>query len=94
MNFARKILVKASQKLELPADVTAGLPKMELIGAEEFSLEPHHGLLEYSGHKISVATVLGPITVMGQNMEIKLMNSSRITVIGRIGKLFLGDEHE
>ena len=94
MNFARKILVKASEKLELPADVTAGVPKIELMGNGEFSLEPHHGLLEYSSDRISVSTVIGAITVEGRNMEIKRMNSDRITIIGVIFRLLVGDTHE
>ena len=46
MNKAKKLLSDAAQRLELPADIAAGLPKMELTGTVEFSLEPHRGLLE------------------------------------------------
>lgn len=47
MNRARKLLSSTAAFLELPADVLAGIPKMELIGFQEFSIEPHKGLLEY-----------------------------------------------
>ena len=95
MNIARKLLTTASQRLELPAEITAGLPKMELTGTTEFSVEPHKGLLEYEQQRISVASSIGAIHVNGRHMTIKLMNQERITVVGEIQSVELpGDRHE
>ena len=94
MNAARKLLSQVSQKLELPADVTVGVPRMELIGREEFHIEPQKGLLEYSDQKISVKTAIGVVSVLGSNMEIKTMNEQRLCLIGKISKVLLGGEIE
>ena len=43
MNKARELLAEVAEKMELPADLAAGLPTMELCGFREFSMEPHGG---------------------------------------------------
>ncbi len=84
MNKARKILASTAGLLELPADVLAGVPKMELTGFREFSIEPHRGLVEYEKDQIMIETQLGCVCLLGQNLTIHLMNSSRITVHGSL----------
>lgn len=82
MNRAKQFLADAAGRLELPADVLAGIPKMELTGFREFSIEPHQGLVEYEREKISIASDLGRIEVLGRDLTIKLMNRQRITIRG------------
>jgi len=84
MKIAGKLLLAVSQRLDLPAEVSAGLPKMELTGSAQFSMEPHKGLLEYAQNRITVAAGNGSVTVLGEDLTIQLMNQSRITVIGTI----------
>ena len=55
---ARELLAELAEKADLPADIAAGLPTMELCGFREFSLEPHDGLVEYSRERISMESVL------------------------------------
>ncbi len=84
MNRVRKLLAGAAGKLDLPADIVAGLPKMELVGFMEFSLEPYKELLEYADHEILLDSTAGQIRIKGQNLTIKLMNQARITVTGTL----------
>lgn len=84
MNRAKKLLAKAAGSLDLPADIVAGFPKMELTGFMEFSLEPHKGLLEYADHEIILDSSVGQICVKGERLTIKLMNRERITVTGNL----------
>lgn len=95
MNRAKKLLTGAAGKLDLPADIVAGLPRMELTGFEEFSLEPHKGLLEYADREIILDSSVGQILVRGENLSIKLMNRARITVTGHLAAVELlgGDGH-
>lgn len=95
MNKARALLTEFAHKLELPPDIIAGVPKMELTGMDEFTVEPHHGLLEYSRERVSVMTSVGPIEISGDRMQIKRMNHSRITLAGRIKRVDLcGKGHD
>lgn len=82
MNKARKFLTNTASFLELPADVLAGVPKMELTGFREFSIEPHNGLMEYEKDQILIETELGRVSLLGKDLTIRLMNSSRITIRG------------
>ena len=84
MNKARQLLAQASEKLELPADIIAGLPRVELVGNGECSVEPHNGLLEYTTEQIKVSTQIGEICVEGKHLQIKRMNSERITICGTV----------
>ena len=89
MNKARKFLAGTADLLELPADVLAGIPKMELTGFREFSIEPHKGLLEYEKNEIIIDTQIGRICLSGENLTIRLMNSSRITIGGWLSSVTL-----
>ena len=80
---ARELLADMAEKMELPADIAAGLPTMELCGFREFSMEPHGGLVEYDRERISLESTLGRVTVLGENLTIRRMNRQRITVAGQ-----------
>ena len=84
MGTVNKWIAEASQRLELPVDVVAGLPRMELTGRHECSMEPHGGLLAYSREQILVKSRLGPVEVMGKDLTVKLMNQQRIVIAGTI----------
>lgn len=84
MNRARKFLERVAGSFDLPADIVAGLPKMELTGFVEFSLEPHKGLLEYAENEIILESSIGRICIKGDHLTIKLMNRERITVAGNL----------
>lgn len=90
MNRAKQFLAEAAGRLELPAEVLAGTPKMELSGFREFSIEPHQGLVEYERERISIATDLGRVEILGHDLTIKLMNRQRITVRGALYAVELG----
>ena len=92
MNAARKILIKASRMMELPSDIVAFLPKIELTGTEECSIEPHKGLLEYEQNRICVATSIGTAVIQGDNLRIKRMNHQRITLAGHVLGVMLQEE--
>ncbi len=71
-------------RLDLPSDIVAGVPRLELVGFREFSVEPHGGLLEYEKEQICISSTMGNICVFGNNLTIKLMNRERISVCGEI----------
>lgn len=89
MNKARGILQYISKKFDLPSDILAGIPRIELLGTDECSVEPHQGLLEYGDERIAVGTAVGPVVLEGKKLEIKRMNGQRITLSGRISQISL-----
>ena len=87
MPLGRELLEKASRRLDLPSDIAAGLPRMELNGFCECSLDCHTGILEYEKHEIVVALNIGTVTIRGSGLELRLMQRDRLTVTGRIEAL-------
>lgn len=84
MKQTNKLLAAAADKLDLPADIVAGQPRIELIGDRRCSVEPHGGLLEYTKQLVSVDSAVGRVKIVGMNLEIIQMNRDRITVAGEI----------
>lgn len=89
MNFVRGLLARAAEHWNLPADVLAGLPRMELIGCGEFSVEPHGGLAEYGTGQIVVRTAVGNVVIAGSDLRLQAMSRDRVTVKGCIHSLCL-----
>lgn len=84
MNLGKRLLLEVSEKLALPADVLAGVPRIEILGSSEFCMEPHKGLLEYGTNQVTIRTNQGAVTIYGADLKIRLMNGERIVVGGSI----------
>ena len=50
----KNVLAGAAELFDLPADMVAGLPHVEVVGNGHFYLENHHGILSYSGEEIDI----------------------------------------
>ena len=92
MNSAKKLLLKTSERLELPSDILVGIPRIEMLGRGKCTIEPQKGLLEYSEKRICVATELGKVHVFGDDMRIKEMNACRIVISGKLEKIDFAEE--
>jgi len=89
MKQPRKLLAEASERLDLPGDIAAGLPRMVLTGFSEFSLEHHGGILEYSAETVAASVRDGTVRVTGKGLNIRLMNREFLVVSGEIGAVEL-----
>ena len=87
MKNARAILTKAAKLFDLPLDIAAELPHMEVRGFEECSLDCHRAIIAYEPEKIIVAVNTGEVTIEGANLELRHMHRDRLTVTGRIEAL-------
>ena len=77
-------LARASRMLDLPGDVVAGLPRIELIGSGELRMEGHRGILAYGPEEIHISGGKLVIKVRGSNLELKSMNASQLLITGEI----------
>lgn len=83
----RSCLAGVSTWLGLPADVTAGLPRIELDGFRSCSVDQHTGILAYDREQIVVGLNTGNLKICGDGLEIRLMNRERLTIAGNITAL-------
>lgn len=78
------VLDSVAELFDLPADVVAGLPRLELIGSRQLYLEHHTGLLSYSDTQIDANTSAGVLRITGQNLTLLAMTAAELRVGGSI----------
>ena len=83
-------LARASRMLDLPGDVVAGLPRIELIGSGELRMEQHRGILAYGPEEIHISGGKLVIRVRGSGLELRAMNPTQLLITGQITSLELG----
>lgn len=76
-----------AELFDLPADVVAGAPHLELVGDRQLYVEHHRGILSYSGLCIDVNTDMGTLRVEGQRLELLAMNGEELRIGGRIERV-------
>ncbi|MCX7883892.1 MAG: sporulation protein YqfC [Caloramator sp.] len=73
---------RLSESLDIPKDVTFGVPNIKMMGNIEITIENHKGIVEYSQNILRINSVCGIIKVSGKNLEIKEINQEYITING------------
>ena len=78
------LLEKTAQVFDLPADVVAGLPRLELVGDRELRMENHRGILAYGTQEIHISGGAFSVKVSGEELELRTMNALELLITGRI----------
>ncbi|WP_298032361.1 YabP/YqfC family sporulation protein [uncultured Dysosmobacter sp.] len=78
------ILSTVAELFDLPADVVAGLPRLEMVGNRQLYLEHHTGILAYSETQIDANTAAGVLRVRGQRLTLLAMTAGELRIGGRI----------
>ena len=88
MDMAEKrrpgLLEKTAQVFDLPADVVAGLPRLELVGDRELRMENHRGILAYGTQEIHISGGVFGVKVCGDALELRTMNALELLITGHI----------
>ena len=87
MKRIKKSLLRVAERFDLPQNVIAHLPQIQVNGNNEVSIDLQQGLLAYSKTDILVAVPMGKIAVIGKNLHIRLMREKNIVIGGTILKL-------
>ena len=80
---------KTARLFDLPADVIAGVPRMELVGDSEFRMENHKGILSCGDEEIHVSGGIYLVKVMGEGLEVRAMTGLELLVTGKIHRIEL-----
>ena len=83
------LLEKTAQVLDLPGDVVAGLPRLELTGSRELRMENDKGILAYGSEEIHISGGKMVFKVRGADLELKAMNASELLITGEIAGIEL-----
>ena len=79
-----RLLEKAAEAFDLPADVIAGVPRLELVGDRELRRENHRGILAYGTQEIHVSGGVFGVKICGQDLELRTMNALELLITGQI----------
>ena len=77
-----RVLDTVAELFDLPADVVAGLPRLEMVGSRQLYLEHHMGLLAYTEEQIDANT-----SIRGEHLSLVAMTAGELRIGGRIGSL-------
>ena len=77
------LLERTAQLFDLPADVVAGVPRLEL-GQGELRMENHRGILAYGTEEILVSAGSYVVRVKGEGLELRSMNGVELLITGRV----------
>ena len=75
---------KTAQIFDLPLEVIAGVPKMEITGDSEFRMENHKGILSCSEDEIHISGGIYLVKVSGHSLEVRAMTGLEVLVTGKI----------
>ena len=89
MDRKETVLEKTSQLLDLPGDLVAGLPRIELLGDRELRVENHKGILAYGTEEIHISGGKLILRVKGTALELRSMNTLELLITGHIASLDL-----
>ena len=80
----RRVMTRAAELFDLPADIAAGLCHLEMIGDRQLFLEGHGGILSYGTEQIDINA--GPLLlrVRGEELTLCSMTDAELRIAGRI----------
>ena len=84
------LLERTARLLDLPADVVAGAPRVELTGDGELRMENHRGILSYGDREIHISGGAFLIRVEGEELELRAMTGVELLITGHIVQITLG----
>ncbi len=82
-----RVLSNAAELFDLPADLVAGLPHVELVGNRHFYMENHRGILSYSEEEIDVNGEKLIVKVCGSGLELVSMTGDALRIRGTIDRV-------
>ena len=70
--------------MNIPKDVTLGLPYLSIIGNIEVHIDNHKGILEYHSNIVRVQTKAGKICIIGKHLDIDYYANDELKICGEI----------
>lgn len=83
------LLEKTAQMFDLPVDVIAGVPKLEIVGDSEFRMENHKGILSCSEDEVHISGGIYLVKVSGRGLEVRAMTGFELLITGKIDRVEL-----
>ncbi len=75
---------RIADALDVPLNVLSDIPRIELMGKSNLSIENFRGILDYGENSVKVNTTVGIVEIKGQNLFIESITDEGILIKGSI----------
>ncbi|MBB6448831.1 sporulation protein YqfC [Geomicrobium halophilum] len=82
--LSRRVNKWLTRGMEVPADVTMGVPRVTMIGHLHVYIENHRGILSFSHQRVHLRLAEGELEVTGENLIIKAILPEELILEGTI----------
>ncbi len=79
-----KVRSKIAEKLNIPEDISEGLPIVTVTGKQEVYVENYKGIIEYGRNCIRIQTKNCRITLTGKNLDIVYYTNVDMKITGEL----------
>ena len=79
-----QIKSRIAEKLNIPEDISQGLPIVNITGKKEVFVENYKGIIEYEKNYIKIQTKNCRISFVGKNLEIVYYTNTDMKIIGEV----------
>lgn len=76
-------------RLELPADLIAGVPRVQITGYRALTVEQHHGIEQYQPDEVCIRVAGGRVRVAGEELTIQRMDRTIVALAGTVRSVAL-----
>lgn len=83
----RDFLDTVTELFDLPPELAAGLPRLEMLGNRQMYLEHHSGILSCTRQQIDINTSAGVLRITGQRLELLAMTAEEVRIGGQLDAL-------
>ncbi len=73
---------RVADMLDLPLDVVADIPRVELLGKSEVWVENIRGILDYNENCVKINTTIGILKIDGDEMMIESISDESVNIKG------------
>lgn len=92
MRFSKKIKNRFNEITDISEELTMGLSKIVILGAQECLIENYKGIIQYENEKIRLKTISGIVMVEGEKLHINEIGEGEMLVKGKITNVVLEGE--
>ena len=78
------VKTKLAQKLNIPEDISDGLPIITITGKCEIYVENYKGIIEYNKNWIKIQTKVSRVTFLGKDLEIVYYTNVDMKITGEM----------
>lgn len=80
----KQALTGAAELFDLPVDVVAGLPHVEVLGNRQLYMENHRGIVAYSSEEIAISGGGILLRVRGRDLVLVSMTGGALRIQGTL----------